>query len=113
MQRVSSAVRNDSVACEGYPLPDAQLADYKAVIKPLSNGVALGLPPVVAFHLSPNNRRVMTDYKALIAELQNARLAEGSYSVNRKLRELIVYLTALQQTGNYLIAEQATERYRD
>jgi len=55
----------------------------------------------------------MTDYKALIAELQNARLAEGSYSVNRKLRELIVYLTALQQTGNYLIAEQATERYRD
>ena len=55
----------------------------------------------------------MTDYKALIAELQNTSLAEGSYSVNRKLRELIVYLTALQDTGNYLIAEQATERFRD
>jgi len=57
MQTVSSAVRNDSEACEGYPLSDAQLADCKAVIKPLSNGVALGLSLVLAFHLSPNNRR--------------------------------------------------------
>lgn len=49
------------------------------------------------------------DYTVLIAELRNASKNSGSYIVNHKLRGLIAYLSTLQETGNYLLAQSAMD----
>lgn len=50
------------------------------------------------------------EYTVLIAELRNSSKNCGSYIVNHKLRGLIAYLSVLQETGNYLLAQDAMDK---
>lgn len=45
------------------------------------------------------------NYTTLITELKNAR-PDSDYLVRRKLDSLIAYLTKLQETGNFIIAQE-------
>lgn len=51
----------------------------------------------------------MHQYQILLAELDNASKRCGHYGTNRKFRELIAYLSTLQETGNYLLAQKAVD----
>ena len=49
------------------------------------------------------------DYSELIVQLDYASKHCGHYETNRKIRELFAYLTTLQETGNYLLAQKAVD----
>lgn len=53
------------------------------------------------------------EYTVLIAELRNSSKNCGSYMVNQKLRALTAYLSVLQETGNYLLAQDAMDKTGD
>ena len=53
------------------------------------------------------------DYETLIAELDYASKQCGHYSTSLRIRKLFAYLTTLQETGNYLLAEKAEAQIRE
>ena len=66
----------------------------------------LGLLLVLVF--GEQQKGTGMDYTTLVTELKNAR-PDSSYLVRRKLDSLIVYLTKLQETGNYIIAQEFSD----